>query len=243
MKKMVQVILAAAAIAALATPALAADKLVVKNSGGTSDVFKVTDAGVVNVGGGTPSTASKFDVFETVTVSGATQTTPISAVYNSGVMRTKLRVDGVQQWFLNSGSAEVGQIAYSTPGGGAGFGIWTGATYDQNKFTMVNYPDGGAGAPVWAMNYASYSTGSFALTPTGAAFGYSWIPRAEVEVTGTLMINDTPADGAGYKATRPTCSATKDGGLFYTVGGAGVASKLELCQKAAGGTYSWVLVK
>lgn len=47
MKKICKVILAAAAIVALAVPAMAADKLIVKDAAGTADVFKVTDAGVV----------------------------------------------------------------------------------------------------------------------------------------------------------------------------------------------------
>jgi len=45
MKQVVRIILAAAAVAALAVPAMAADKLIVKDALGTSDVFKVTDAG------------------------------------------------------------------------------------------------------------------------------------------------------------------------------------------------------
>ena len=45
MKKMVKVILAAAAVVALAVPAMGADKLIVKNAAGTADVFKVSDDG------------------------------------------------------------------------------------------------------------------------------------------------------------------------------------------------------
>jgi len=47
MKQVVRIILAAAAVAALAVPAMAADKLIVKNAGGTADVFKVADDGKV----------------------------------------------------------------------------------------------------------------------------------------------------------------------------------------------------
>ncbi len=46
MKMVSRVLLTAAAIAALAAPAMAADKLIVKNAGGTADVFKVDDTGV-----------------------------------------------------------------------------------------------------------------------------------------------------------------------------------------------------
>ena len=45
MKKICKVILAAAAVVALAAPAMAADKLIVKNAAGTADVAKITDSG------------------------------------------------------------------------------------------------------------------------------------------------------------------------------------------------------
>jgi len=51
MKKICKVILAAAAIAALAAPAMAADKLIVKNAAGTADVFKVADDGTITTAG------------------------------------------------------------------------------------------------------------------------------------------------------------------------------------------------
>lgn len=50
MKQVVRIILAAAALAALAVPAMAAPgdvKLIVKNDGGTADVFKVDNNGIV----------------------------------------------------------------------------------------------------------------------------------------------------------------------------------------------------
>jgi len=47
MKQVVRIILAAAAVAALAVPAMAENKLIVKNAGATADVFTVDDTGVV----------------------------------------------------------------------------------------------------------------------------------------------------------------------------------------------------
>lgn len=84
MKKMVKVIMAAAAVVALAVPAMAADKLIVKNAGGTADVFKVTDTGMIvlpfaNGGGGTMNIASTLTNFGLVSVN-ADQT-----VANAGV--------------------------------------------------------------------------------------------------------------------------------------------------------------
>lgn len=50
MKKMVKVILAAAAVVALAVPAMAAEKLIVKNAAGTANVFTATDNGWLGLG-------------------------------------------------------------------------------------------------------------------------------------------------------------------------------------------------
>jgi len=47
MNKFCKILLAAAAVTALAAPAMAADKLIVKDALGTSDVFKVDDAGQI----------------------------------------------------------------------------------------------------------------------------------------------------------------------------------------------------
>lgn len=51
MKKMVKVILAAAAVVALAVPAMGADKLIVKDAAGTKNVFTATDNGWLGLGG------------------------------------------------------------------------------------------------------------------------------------------------------------------------------------------------
>jgi len=73
MNKFCKVLLAAAAMAALAAPAMAANKLIVRNATNTADVFTVDDTGAINntifmttdgkVGfGGIPTNA--FDVFK-----------------------------------------------------------------------------------------------------------------------------------------------------------------------------------
>jgi len=50
MNKFCKMLLAAAAVVALAAPAMAADKLIVKNSAGSADVFKVDDNGSISAG-------------------------------------------------------------------------------------------------------------------------------------------------------------------------------------------------
>jgi len=71
MKKICKVILAAAAMVALAAPAMAAnDKLIVKNSGGVGTAFKVDDAGTVTVRNAA-DTADVFTIKNTGVAAGA----------------------------------------------------------------------------------------------------------------------------------------------------------------------------
>lgn len=58
MKQVVKIILAAAAVAALAVPAMAADKLKVMDAAGTTAKFVVTDTGKVGINTATPSGGS-----------------------------------------------------------------------------------------------------------------------------------------------------------------------------------------
>jgi len=58
MKQVVRIILAAAAVAVLAVPAMAADKLIVLDAAGTNKKFVVTDTGVVGINTNAPSGGS-----------------------------------------------------------------------------------------------------------------------------------------------------------------------------------------
>ncbi len=55
---------------------------------------------------------------------------------SNSVLRSKLPSNGRQEWYINNGVAEVGKIAYSTPGGLPGIIFYNGATYDQNRFNL-----------------------------------------------------------------------------------------------------------
>lgn len=110
MKQVVKIILAAVAVAVLAVPAMAADKLIVKNATGgnafkvddagtvtirnaadTANVFYVNNAGQVGVGGN-PTNA--FDVIkEWASVDAANLTTAIS-VYKDAARYTFRRANG-----------------------------------------------------------------------------------------------------------------------------------------------------
>lgn len=197
MKQIVRIILAAAAVAALAVPAMAGDKLVVKGAGGaTGNVFRVDDTGLTEV----KAAFSTSDAIQ-----GAY---PIFGLYNSDVIRTKIRSGGIQEWYLNGGAAETGRIAYSTPGGGVGIGLLTGATYDQNQFNVANYPTLGTGAAAIAgIGYVAgsgiitidKSTGNIGIGPLYAANP----PTDKLDVNGNsirIRTLQTPVSTAACNA-------------------------------------------
>jgi hypothetical protein len=101
-----------------------------------------------NVGIGTTGPGAKLEVSQTGAALAAKFTSTygtlnsanyIASFYNNGVLRSTLRDSGKQAWYLNSDADEVGKIEFQTPGGNPGIAIYTGATYDQNRFNMTNY--------------------------------------------------------------------------------------------------------
>jgi len=64
MKQVVRIILAAAAVAALAVPAMAADKLIVKDAAGTANVFTVADNGVTTIANAAGVEATSMLIFK-----------------------------------------------------------------------------------------------------------------------------------------------------------------------------------
>ncbi len=86
-------------------------------------------AGKVGIGTIAPSA--------TISLVNATGTL-INATSNSVLRHTLDGATGAPTWYLNNTSAEAGKISYSTPGGNVGITLYTDATYDQNRFDIVN---------------------------------------------------------------------------------------------------------
>jgi len=136
MKKICKVILAAAAVAALAVPAMAADKLAVKS--GVDNVFSVSDTGVTAVGkpAGTPAATDRLQVHYP---NGLVVTDPVSQYYQNGKARVIIKSGGSQSWlFTADGTTDVGKFEYATPGNMPGLIIYTGADAAQNRFNIIN---------------------------------------------------------------------------------------------------------
>jgi len=91
MKQVVRIILAAAAVAVMAVPAMSAEKLIVKNAGGTSNMFVATDDGKLGIGG---SPVNVLDVYkEWAGVDAGNLVTAIS-VYKDQARYTWRRANG-----------------------------------------------------------------------------------------------------------------------------------------------------
>lgn len=198
MRKMMKAIAAVLAVSALmAGSAFAADKLSVKGTDGSTNVFRVDDTGLTEAKGAWSTTDS------------AQYNNPVLGVYNSGVLRMKVKPLGITEWYLNNTAGEAGAIKYSTPGGGAGIGLFTGATYDQNQFNMAVYPTLGTGSTALAaFGYASGSTGMVTLDRSTGNVGIGLlyaanVPTVKLDVDGNairIRTAQSPASGAACSA-------------------------------------------
>lgn len=193
MKKMVKVILAAAAVVALAVPAMAADKLIVKHAVNATDALKVTDGGFTGFNAATPIYAADVVSPGSVNTSqlhfsltGADDGGYITsvaennffissgAVFKEGVW-TQRAVDGKSVFF---GSGAAGFTAYLNQGATVGGPVTASAkfrvTYDGKMGVGTLVPKSAlhvVGLPVYADNAAALAgtltAGAFYRTSTG----------------------------------------------------------------------------
>jgi len=138
MSKFCKMLLAAAAVVALAAPAMAADKLIVKGTDGTTTKFVVQDTGNTGIGTGTPTTPLH------ILAATGSASENFESVYDTGsgtpFLRYKLNKAGASAWYLKDGAnVEVGRIVYSTPGSMPGILLQTGPLANLNRFDIVNY--------------------------------------------------------------------------------------------------------
>lgn len=127
------------------------------------------------VGIGTSSPASDLNIVEP-----STADIPVELVYSGTELRYKLRSLGISEWYLNSGQGDAGKITFGTPGGNPGIAMWTGATYDQNRFNIVNF------GPTFGLYYRSAQSGLIigADGSVGVGLGVSEVPTTELDVNG-----------------------------------------------------------
>jgi len=206
MKQVVRIILAAAAVAALAVPAMAADKLIVKSADGLTDVFKVDDTGKIS----TTNSAFYFDsVTNRMGIGTTTPSNPLNVLGTTAPAIKAQRDDtsttviatafNVANDNLTQGNGSAFSIASKDTGGGPYSGAVIGAIFvDHTQFAhktdlsirVTNRTLGSsplermrisANGNVLAGNLATASTGPL---PTTAVDGFFYIPAVAGVPTG-----------------------------------------------------------
>jgi len=87
-----------------------------------------------SVGIGTDHPGSKLEIRDSLDLGDNS----IFSIYNNDVLRTTMYGTGKQIFYMSDDVDEAGRVDISTPGGHPGFAIYTGATYNQNRFNLYN---------------------------------------------------------------------------------------------------------
>lgn len=225
------VVLAALAVVCIYSgAAMAANKLIVKGTDGTTDKFVVTDGGRIGTGTSTPGKAVYIngDSIETTQiVSHATNTgdTALSGGFvarrnNLNTTNNGLPVLGNRIGYMLFGSIGTDLADKNA----AGFGAYAEADWTNNSFPAY-----------FAIETAPPSSGrteKMRITGAGNVGIGTTTPTQKLEINGGIRLNTSTA-----KPT--TCDNSLRGVLYYSQGGAGVADSLEVCAKDASGNYSW----
>lgn len=182
MKKICKVILAAAAIVALAVPAMAADKLIVKPATGTQNVLVATDSGPVGINMNTPRYSA-----DVANQNGATKSQLHFSADGSDVGGWLTSVNQ-NNFFVSSGAV------YDFVAGGwlqksaDGNAIWAGSGAAGFSITTNSGATVGAvitGSPKFRLDYA----GNVGIGTTA--------PKSKLHVVGLPVYADNAAALAG----------------------------------------------
>jgi len=204
MKQVVRIILAAAAVAALAVPAMAADKLIVKDAGGTADVFKVDDTGTIT------STSSTF-FFDPVTKRmGIGTTTPSNPLNVLGTTSPAIKAqrDDISTTVL----ATAFNVANDnlTEGNGTAFSL-------ASKDAAGNPYSGAVVGAVFTTHAAFAHKTDLSLRTTDRTSGSSTpVERFRISASGNVLAGNKATTSAG-----PLANTATDG-FFYIPAVAGV---------------------
>jgi len=218
MKQVVRIILAAAAVAVMAVPAMSADKLIVKNTGvtvGATNAHVVSDQG--KSGFNTDAPLWSVDVQNYNNVANSQLHFSNSGAQNGGWLTSA----GENNFFLSSGAVYEGGAwkQKATTGNSVFFG--TGSTGFSAYLNSGATVDGPVTANlVMRIGY----TGNMGVGVATA--------QQKVEVNGGIRLNTA--------TVQPACAATTSRGTFWVVqGAAGTKDSVQVCAKDAADVYAW----
>jgi hypothetical protein len=220
----------ASASTSLTTPLVTtAGTLLIRNTSSAAIIFqtnttermRINSTGQVGIGG---TAAAHLDVFA-----------PSGNIFRgtgNSIVRTELSNLGGQLWNISSGLAEVGRFQIGNSGGNPGFSIFTGATYDQNRFDISN----NGTTFVLKYNAASHglvigNTGTIRIGAYGAGIlttNASGDITAATAINGTTIGATTPSTGSfttlSASTSLTTPLVTNAGTLALSATGANVVT-------------------
>jgi hypothetical protein len=231
-KKTVTLAAALSLVCLSSAGAMAANKLIVKDSGGTIDKFVVTDNGFIGSGTNAPAVA----IHATGSNSSASQ---LRAHFNG----SSAAGGGSFVMLHNNGSTSLLPLNNDR----------IGAMYFGTQTTSGMYY--GAGISIFASG-AWTNTGTLATSAMPAYISFDTAPATGAKVE-RLRITSAGNVGVGTNApnqklqingglrlstgtARPTCTdATNRGTIWATQGASGVADTVAVCTKDAANNYGW----
>lgn len=213
-----------------AASSFAANKLIVKDSTGTTDKFVVTDSGFIGSGTNAPTTSLEITGPASASriIIGSQETT---AAGGGGFIGVHNNASTVNSSFPQKND-RLGYLLYGTKYGGnfyigGGFSVQAEANWTTSSLpTYYSFQTAPVGSTGRLERMRITSSGNIGVGTSA--------PAQKLEVNGGVRVNTT--------TTKPDCTGsptTVRGTLWFTQGGTGVADTLEVCAKDAAGTYAW----
>ena len=218
-------------VAMVPMSAMAANKLIVKDSTGAVDKFVVTENGYIGTGTSNPAVAMHLVGTTDPSTQLRAQSSSTVTAASPGFLFLRNNPNGVGQlpllgdrlgWFSfgsmdgTTSRASAGVFAYSD-------GNWVSGASFPSYYTFETTPSG-----------SIYRQERMRITSSGNIGVGTQAPAQKLEVNGGIKLNTS--------TTKPTCNLTARGTLWFTRGAQNVADKLEVCAKQADENYAWILL-
>lgn len=223
MKRKIMLAVAASMVALMPVMAQTENKLIVKDSTGTTDKMVVTDKGFVGIGTSTPGAAL---VAEGVDANSSQFVAFFNALNsNGGGGFALLHNNGTG--VLPKKNDRIGYFYFGTQDGvarryGAGVGVYAEADWVSGAATQPTY---------MSFNTSHNAIERMRISSAGNVGIGATYPSQKLEVNGGVKLFTT--------AARPWCGATNRGTIWITQGGSGVADVVEVCVKTSSDVYQW----
>lgn len=237
MKRKVLVGISAALVGLTPVIAQAANKLIVKDSTGTTDKMVVTDTGRIGINSSSPNTAISIngvtaaDSLLQIQYTGAGGTTTEKQTSGGFIaLRNELN-GGLPTASDRLGVMFFGSMLGATPRYSAGF-----AAYAESAWSNTSTPTFFTIETIGPNSAARYER--VRVSGAGNVGIDTKNPTQKLEVNGGIRLNPGTSI-SGVAVTRPACASWSEGTLWLTKGSAGVSDMLIMCIKDDTDAYVW----